>query len=588
MAKSRKVDMLSAATKTAARSEYMSFSPPHIELPGVIIVRGEENDFPSLDHLRGKKVGVVSGYVWQEWITRDHPDIKLQPVPDMQTGLLLVSFGQLDAMVGNLATATHQLTKLGVTNLRVAGQTGYFARLALASRKDWPELTAILEKGVKAITPDEHKKILDQWIGLAASDTLDARTILIGVLILLGVIALAIGGSLVWNYSLGRMVRRQNASLRESEERYRQLVDLSPQAAIVYVDSKLVYTNQAFLNQVGASSLEDVIGKTADDFIHPDDREAVSQRRTKALTGDRAAPPSQMRRLRLDGTDYYGEGAAAPFLWNGQRAVQVVCRDITDQRKAEAALLSAKDEAELANRTKSEFLASMSHELRTPLNAIIGFSQIMHNEALGPVGSPQYREYAGDIMSSGEHLLSLINDVLDISKIEADKADLYEETVNLPGAIQSCMTLIRERAEAAGIILETNIEPDAIPSLYADPRRIKQILINLLSNAVKFTHTGGTVTVTARFRPDIGYVMQCTDTGVGIAPDDIPKALARFQQIDGTLERQHEGTGLGLPLAKSLAALHGGSLNLTSELGVGTTVTVTLPATRRITQADVA
>jgi signal transduction histidine kinase len=295
-----------------------------------------------------------------------------------------------------------------------------------------------------------------------------------------------------------------------------------------------------------------------------------------------------MRRLRLDGSEYYGEVKAAHFFWNDQRAVQVVCADITERRKAEEALLNAKEEAEIANRAKSEFLASMSHELRTPLNAIIGFSEIMHKEALGPVGSPQYKEYAGDIQSSGEHLLALINDVLDISKIEANKADLYEENVNLAGALRSCITLIKERAETAEISLIAEFDEGSIPPLFADPRRIKQILINLLSNAVKFTASGGTVTIKAWFSPDTGFGMQCSDTGIGIAPDDIPKAMARFQQIDGTLGLPHEGTGLGLPLSKSLAELHGGTLDLQSQLGVGTTVTVILPASRRIIQDDIA
>ena len=161
MAKSREVDMLSAATKSSARSEYMSFTTPHIELPGVIIVRSNAGDFSGLDQFRGKRIGVVSGYVWQEWIARDYPGIILQPVRDVQTGLQLTSFGQLDAMVGNLATATYYIGKLGITNLRVTAETGYFARLALASRKDWPELNAILQKGVSSIAEDEKQAILN-------------------------------------------------------------------------------------------------------------------------------------------------------------------------------------------------------------------------------------------------------------------------------------------------------------------------------------------------------------------------------------------------------------------------------------------
>jgi len=253
-----------------------------------------------------------------------------------------------------------------------------------------------------------------------------------------------------------------------------------------------------------------------------------------------------------------------------------------------AALSLAMDKAELANRTKSEFLAGMSHELRTPLNAIIGFSEIIDKESLGPVGNPQYREYASHIHASGQHLLELINDVLDISKIEADAVELQEEDINLAGTIRSCVTMIKERAQKSGIVLITDNIDDTVPLLRADPRRLKQIFINLMSNAVKFTEAGGTVTITSWYNSDNGYAIQVKDTGIGIAADDIPKALARFQQIDGRLSREFEGTGLGLPLTKALVELHGGSLDLQSEIGNGTIVTVRLPAERCVHRENVA
>jgi ABC-type amino acid transport substrate-binding protein len=193
-AQSREVDMLSAATKTSDRAAYMSFTTPHIELPGVIMVRSDAEDYPDLEALTGKKVGVVSSYVWQEWIARDHPGIDLQPVRDMATGLLLVSFGELEAMVGNLATATHTLKNLGITNLRVAAETGYFARLALATRNDWPELNGILQKAVSSISPEENRAILDKWIALESAARHETRTILFAVLIVIALVCAVVGG----------------------------------------------------------------------------------------------------------------------------------------------------------------------------------------------------------------------------------------------------------------------------------------------------------------------------------------------------------------------------------------------------------
>ncbi|MCH8096832.1 MAG: PAS-domain containing protein [Proteobacteria bacterium] len=245
----------------------------------------------------------------------------------------------------------------------------------------------------------------------------------------------------------------------------------------------------------------------------------------------------------------------------------------------------ARDEAEAANRAKSEFLTLMSHELRTPLNAIIGFSEIIKGEMFGPVGTDRYRDYAGDVHESGRHLLALINDILDLSKIEAGKLELDESDVDVAEVIHSCLRLVRERAGNGGVRLVTEI-PEDLPALRFDERKLKQILINLLSNAVKFTPAGGTVTVKAWFRADSGYVFQVIDTGIGIAIEDIPKALTSFGRIDSKLARKYEGTGLGLPLTKSLVELSSGSMDLQSEVGIGTTVTVRFPKERIVVGAE--
>ena len=248
-------------------------------------------------------------------------------------------------------------------------------------------------------------------------------------------------------------------------------------------------------------------------------------------------------------------------------------------RRHKSQLDEEKRKAEMANEAKSEFLANMSHELRTPLNAIIGFSEIIKTETFGPVGSPKYREYAKDINDSGQHLLAVITDILDLSKIEAGKLDLQEETVDIAKVVDSCVVLVSERALDAGLTLVTEVAED-LPPLRADGRKLKQILINLLSNAIKFTPDGGMVTLKVWQRRDGDYVFQVADTGIGIAPYDMARVLAPFGQVDSTLARKVEGTGLGLPLTKSLVEMHGGSFDLQSELGAGTTVTVRLPAKR--------
>ena len=245
-------------------------------------------------------------------------------------------------------------------------------------------------------------------------------------------------------------------------------------------------------------------------------------------------------------------------------------------------LYLAKIGAETANRTKSEFLANMSHELRTPLNAIIGFSDVMQRGIFGPL-SERYRGYGADIFNSGTHLLGLINEILDLSKLEAGQFELYEENVDLADTIEASMRLVEPQAEKSKIRLSKAIDED-FSLIHADERRMRQVFINLLSNAVKFTPDGGRVLVSS-FRTKAGLAIAVSDTGIGMAPEEIPKALEPFGQIDSKISRNYEGTGLGLPLAKHLIELHGGTLTIKSEVNVGTTVTIVLPPERIVARS---
>jgi PAS domain S-box-containing protein len=254
--------------------------------------------------------------------------------------------------------------------------------------------------------------------------------------------------------------------------------------------------------------------------------------------------------------------------------------DVTELRKREVGLRAAKEMAEMASRAKTEFLANMSHELRTPLNAIIGFAEVMHMELLGPIGNQQYRGYVGDIHDSARHLLGLINDILDVAKIEAGRVELSEATTQVKSLFDAVARLIRERTVRAEVRLEMAVQPD-LPPLVADERKLKQILINLLSNAVKFTPAGGAIRMAAvRDAASGDLVITVADTGIGIAPADIHRVMEPFGQVDNPINRRFRGTGLGLPLTKGLVELHGGSFNLESTPGVGTTVTIRLPAER--------
>jgi PAS domain S-box-containing protein len=254
-------------------------------------------------------------------------------------------------------------------------------------------------------------------------------------------------------------------------------------------------------------------------------------------------------------------------------------RDITEQVATEKALQTAKEEAEAANRTKSEFLANVSHELRTPLNAIIGFSELMIASDLAPGGMPQHRGYLEDIHSSGLHLLSLINDILDLSKIEAGAEELEDEVLDVGELATTVLRVVVQRAEKSGLRIDCTTADD-LPALRADERKLKQALLNLLVNAIKFTPSGGRVQLDIHCGEEEGFVFEVSDNGIGMAREDIPTALRQFGQIDSALNRKYEGTGLGLPLTKALVEMHGGQLELESSLGEGTTAIIRLPADR--------
>jgi signal transduction histidine kinase len=267
----------------------------------------------------------------------------------------------------------------------------------------------------------------------------------------------------------------------------------------------------------------------------------------------------------------------------------------SERDRWQSALNSAKESAviaemkrsslEAANRTKSEFLANMSHELRTPLNAIIGFSDMMSRCLVEAKDTEKFLEYAQDINDSGQHLLALINDILDLSKVEAGKLELDESIVDLSLIGGRCLKLLQQKAEDGGLRYSRRLAP-ALPRLWADERKVTQIGINLLSNAVKFTPPGGHVRMETGIAEDGGVHLCVADSGIGIAQQDIDKVLAPFTQLDSVINRKYPGTGLGLPLAKALVELHGGSFDIESQVGEGTIVTAKFPKERIIGDVD--
>jgi PAS domain S-box-containing protein len=324
------------------------------------------------------------------------------------------------------------------------------------------------------------------------------------------------------------------------------------------------------------------LGKTRRELAGDTDEDPAKRRDIEALIARREPFRDFVYRTGLPGEERTGVycsvsgkpvfDAAVQFL--GYRGT---ARDVTAMMQAEERLREAKTTAEMASAAKTSFVANMSHELRTPLNAIIGFAEVLAAGYFGALNGKQ-GEYVRDIKESGNHLLLLINDLLDVAKIEAGKFELQPEAINLAEEIQSCLRLVTSRAIEGGVTLQTRL-PDRLPLYRADRRALKQVLLNLLSNAVKFTLPGGTVTVSIAHDDIDGVRISVADTGIGIAPQDLPKVVLPFGTLarNASLSRRREGTGLGLPLSKSLVEMHGGRLEILSELGRGTIATVRLP-----------
>lgn len=368
-------------------------------------------------------------------------------------------------------------------------------------------------------------------------------------------------------------------ALLAAEARHRELFETVP-VGLYRVDPGrgLIDVNPGFRLMFGIADSEDLAASSIQALFFP----ATFDRATWVASLTAGAVVNRPREVWHSSgeTFWIEESARAVVDAHGQTvAYDGVAIDVTARREADLLLRAAKEEAELAARTKTAFLSMMSHELRTPLNAVIGFAEILQMQMLGPLGSPRYSEYVSDIHGSATHLLSLVNDLLDVTSIESGRRELHEELVSLPRIVDDVLKIIQASAAREQLTITTRLSPN-LPDLRADPLALRQVLLNLLSNAVKFTRPSGRIDVTADIDPDGRLTIGVRDTGAGMAPQDIPKVLSGLSRSTNPYVRSRQGAGLGLPITKSLVELHGGRLSIDSQPGAGTNVWVVLPAHR--------
>jgi PAS domain S-box-containing protein len=343
-------------------------------------------------------------------------------------------------------------------------------------------------------------------------------------------------------------------------------------------EGRYVDVNESFLKALGWRR-SDVIGRTAVEIGFWKDA-SFRPRMVEALKRDGFVRgiPSQVRAPDGEVRDFIYSIDVIHF--EDEDLLLGIGRDVTDLKRSADELRKHMEAAEAASRTKSQFLANMSHELRTPLNAILGFSEVIGGELFGPAGDPRYSDYARDIYASGRLLLGIIDDLLDLSRLEHGKLDIRPEAVEAAEIVEACTRLVEGKAREAHVRVVAEL-PAAPVRLEADALRLKQVLLNLLTNAVKYTPEGGRVTIGVRVREDGEVEFDIADTGIGMTPQEIEIALQPFGQVENALTRHHQGTGLGLPLAKGLVELHGGKLTIESTPRAGTRIAVTLPSTQK-------
>jgi PAS domain S-box-containing protein len=465
--------------------------------------------------------------------------------------------------------------------VRQLAATGEGAAAAAAAGSLTPDARATLLARVDALDAGltQFESNFSRHMGEAARATRDMALpgLLLSTLLLWG-----IGLRLGWRTLRVGVVAERRLAL--SEQRFRDFAKVaSDWFWEADADNRLSYLSGRA--SFGGNDAGALIGKSLIEIVGGDPAAEPWRRHLADIAARRPFRDFAYCYARPDGTEQYWSLSGRPIYdpagaFLGFRGTG---SDVTRELLAQRSLEHAKEQAETASRAKSEFLANMSHELRTPLNAILGFAEIIRDRLLGPIAD-RYADYAHDIHSSGKHLLGIINDILDLSKVEAGRLELIEEIVDLHGIVRSVVLLLRERIANAGLTLAVEL-PGALLLIRADERKLKQVLMNLMSNAVKFTAAGGKIVVRVPVADERGLIIEVADTGIGIAPQDIVRALSPFGQVDSRLSRRYEGTGLGLPLARALAELHGGTLTLDSTVGRGTTVRITLPANRLVDRA---
>jgi len=572
-ARERRCDFISGAVQVPERESYLSFTAPYFDVTQVLIAKPDQPFVAGIDRLQDKSIGVLFGSATQTLLKRDFPMMHVVPL-EINDITERLDRGEIYTFITPLEHATHWL-KERVHNYKIIGKLDETYPISIAVRNDWPTLLSIMNKAVASLTFAEHNEIQRKWRTYTLQETPNYDLLLKVAAVALLIIVIV----LYWN----RKLTLTQAALRESERFSRATLDaLSAHLCVLDENSQILTVNRAWRDFAIANLATPSRYAEGSYYLAVCDAakgehceeaapfatglRAVLQHEQASFTLEYPCPsPTEARWFVVRVTRFPDD--------EGPLRVVVAHEDITARKLAELALVQAREAAEAANRAKSAFLANMSHELRTPLNAVLGFAQILGNDA---ALTAKQREQAQSIRRGGEYLLTLINDILDLAKIEAGRFELMPATWDTQSFFQEIEHMLRIRADQKELVFH-HVSLGELPHiLYCDDKRLRQILINLLGNAIKFTERG-TVTLSSAYA-DGHLQLLIEDSGIGIAPADLAKIFDPFQQT-GDDRYKIQGTGLGLAISRRLVEAMGGQLTVSSRLGEGSVFRVEIPAT---------
>jgi two-component system sensor histidine kinase/response regulator len=573
-AKDGDLDVVSCITPSEKRGSYLEFSNPYISVRNVVLCRKDHPVFSGLEDLSGKKVAVVDGYLVQQSIAADYPGITLDAVDNIEAGIRAVSQGRADAYVDTLTSITYTVQKLQLENVMVSATTEYVDELGFGVRKDWAILAGILDKTLESIPEQEKQEIVDRWVGVQVEWHVNWPFIWRIIATVIGISMAILFLIVFWNRRLAREVKSRKAAeaaLGDQLMLLEALIDTLPNPIFITdADTRYTGCNRAYETAFGIRR-GDIIGKTFQDILQ------LPESKQQVLVAEDQTVLKEGKPVRAEITVRFADGERHDVLFwkvplrfsddrpGGMLGVMV---DISDRKKMEAEIVSAKNRAEEATRAKSSFLANMSHEIRTPMNAIMGMTHL----ALKTELNPKQLDYLKKIDSSARILLRLINDILDFSKIEARKLTIEAIPFHLDEVFQNLSTLVADTIQEKGLEFLFDIAPDTPANLVGDPMRIGQVLNNLVFNALKFTETGEiVVAVHPLEQNDDQAVLQfeVRDTGIGLSEAEQDTLFEAFNQADASTTRRYGGTGLGLAICQRLLERMGGRIWVESRKGRG-------------------